>query len=123
MTLNSPALSLAHSASTSRHLAQGIPPNPAVIAADIYAAQANLYGMQGQGTYAPSHLAPLHGVQARSIDGYVLQNNSPHNASLTPPHTHAGGYSGASAYANVNFGNVGLAGSLSDPYQSYGYGM
>jgi hypothetical protein len=82
--------------------------------ADIYASQASLYGMQGQGSYGPSHLAPqLHGLQARSIDGYVLQNHSPHNTSLTPPHTHAGSYSGVSAYVNMSFGNIGLAGSLS----------
>ncbi|KAF8139838.1 ARM repeat-containing protein [Boletus edulis] len=122
MNLNGQALGLAHGPAAGRHLPQSIHPNGPI--ADIYASQASLYGMQGQGSYGPSHLAPqLHGLQARSIDGYVLQNNSPHNASLTPPHTHAGGYSGVSAYANVSFGNIGLAGSLSDPYQSYGYGM
>ncbi|KAI9572581.1 ARM repeat-containing protein [Boletus coccyginus] len=120
MNLNQ-ALGLAHPAA-GRHLPQSVHPNGPI--PDIYGSQASLYGIQGQGSYGPSHLAPqLHGLQARSIDGYVLQNNSPHTASLTPPHTHAGGYSGVSAYANVSFGNVGLAGSLSDPYQSYGYGM
>ncbi|KAF8557392.1 ARM repeat-containing protein [Imleria badia] len=122
MNLNSQALGLAHPPAAGRHLPQSVHPNGPI--ADIYASQANLYGMQGQGSYGPSHLAPqLHALQARAIDGYVLQNNSPHNPSLTPPHTHAGGYSGVSAYANVSFGNVGLAGSLSDAYQSYGYGM
>ncbi|KAG8220166.1 ARM repeat-containing protein [Butyriboletus roseoflavus] len=117
------ALGLAHPPTAGRHLPQSVHPNGPI--AEIYGSQASLYGMQGQGSYGHSHLAPpqLHGLQARSIDGYVLQNNSPHNASLTPPHTHAAGYSGVSAYANVSFGNVGLAGSLSDPYQSYGYGM
>ncbi|KAF8436332.1 armadillo-type protein [Boletus edulis BED1] len=82
-----------HGPAAGRHLPQSIHPNGSI--ADIYASQASLYGMQGQGSYGPSHLAPqLHGLQARSIDGYVLQNHSPHNASLTPPHTHAGSYSG-----------------------------
>ncbi|KAH0838661.1 ARM repeat-containing protein [Lanmaoa asiatica] len=122
MNLNNQALGLAHPPAAGRHHPQSIHPNGPI--ADMYGSSAALYGMQGQGSYGPSHLAPqLHALQARSIDGYVLQNNSPHNASLTPPHTHAGGYSGVSAYANVSFGNVGLAGSLSDPYQSYGYGM
>lgn len=122
MNLNNQALGLAHSPVVGRHLPQSIHPNGPI--AEIYGSQASLYGIQGQASYGHSHLAPqLHGLQARSIDGYVLQNSSPHNASLTPPHTHAAGYSGVSAYANVSFGNVGLAGSLSDPYQSYGYGM
>ncbi|KAF8442863.1 hypothetical protein L210DRAFT_3629494 [Boletus edulis BED1] len=112
MNLNGQALGLAHGPAAGRHLPQSIHPNGSI--ADIYASQASLYGMQGQGSYGPSHLAPqLHGLQARSIDGYVLQNHSPHNASLTPPHTHAGSYSGVSAYVNVSFGNIGLAGSLS----------
>jgi hypothetical protein len=90
--------------------------------ADMYGAQGGLYGIQGQGSYGHSHLGPqIHGLQARSIDGYVLQGNSPHNPS--PPHTHATGYTGVAGYANVSaFGTVGIAGSLNDPYQSYGYG-
>ncbi|KAG6375119.1 ARM repeat-containing protein [Boletus reticuloceps] len=111
MNLNGQALGLAHGPAAGRHLPQSIHPNGPI--ADIYASQASLYGMQGQGSYGPSHLAPQ--LQC-SIDGYVLQNHSPHNASLTPLHTHAGGYSGVSAYANVSFGNIGLTGSLSDPY-------
>ncbi|KAF8130608.1 ARM repeat-containing protein [Boletus edulis] len=100
MNLNGQALGLAHGPAAGRHLPQSIHPNGSI--ADIYASQASLYGMQGQGSYGPSHLAPqLHGLQARSIDGYVLQNHSPHNASLTPPHTHAGSYSGVSVYVNL----------------------
>ncbi|KAL4069308.1 ARM repeat-containing protein [Scleroderma citrinum] len=92
--------------------------------ADIYASQPGLYGMQGQGSYGPGHLPQMHSLGARSIDEYVLQSHSSHNTRLTPPHSHAGGYSGVSGYANVSpFGNVGLAGSLNDPYQNYGYGM
>jgi hypothetical protein len=122
MNLGNQALGLGHPSAAGRHLPQNIHPSSPM--ADIYGTQAGLYGMQGHGSYGHSHLAPqLHGLQARSIDGYVLQNSSPHNPSLTPPHTHAGGYSGVSAYANVSFGNVGVAGSLNDPYQSYGYGM
>ncbi|KAF8845489.1 ARM repeat-containing protein [Paxillus ammoniavirescens] len=122
MNLGNQALGLGHPPAAGRHLPQNIHPSSPM--ADIYGSQAGLYGMQGHGSYGHSHLAPqLHGLQARSIDGYVLQNSSPHNPSLTPPHTHAGGYSGVSAYANVSFGNVGVAGSLNDPYQSYGYGM
>ncbi|KAH7916490.1 ARM repeat-containing protein [Hygrophoropsis aurantiaca] len=107
--------------SPGRHIPQGMHANNAM--ADIYAAQGGIYGMQGQGSYGHSHMAPqLH--HARSIDGYVLQGNSPHNTSLTPPHAHGGAYSGVSAYANVSpFGNVGMAAALNDPYQSYGYGM
>ncbi|KAG1874193.1 ARM repeat-containing protein [Suillus tomentosus] len=107
--------------SAGRHIPQGMHPTSV---ADVYA-QGGLYGMQGQGSYAHSHLGPqMHGLQARSIDGYVLQGTSPHSASLTPPHTHASGYTGVAGYANVSpFGTVGVAGSLNDPYQSYGYGM
>ena len=91
--------------------------------ADIYASQPGLYGIQGQGSYGPGPIAQMHGLGTRSIDEYVLQSHSAHNMRLAPPHTHAGGYSGISGYANVSpFGNVGLAG-LNDPYQNYGYGM
>ncbi|KAG9314721.1 ARM repeat-containing protein [Chiua virens] len=123
MNMNNQALGLGHPSAAGRHLPQNIHPSGPI--AEMYGSQAGLYGMQGQGSYGHSHLAPpqLHGLQARSIDGYVLQNSSPHNPSLTPPHTHASGYSGVSAYPNVSFGNIGLTGSLSDPYQSYGYGM
>lgn len=124
MIMNGQALGLGHPSVAGRHLPQNIHPSGPI--AEMYGSQANLYGMQGQAAYGHTHLAPpqLHGMQARSIDGYVLQNTSPHNASLTPPHTHAAaGYSGVSAYANVSFGNVALAGSLNDPYQGYGYGM
>ncbi|KAG2110698.1 hypothetical protein DEU56DRAFT_799320, partial [Suillus clintonianus] len=67
--------------------------------------------------YGHSHIA-------RSNDGCVLQGTSPHSASLTPPHTNATGYTDVAGYANVSpFGTVAVAGSLNDPYQSYGYGM
>jgi hypothetical protein len=110
-----------HHSAGARHIPQGMHPTSV---ADVYA-QGGLYGMQGQGSYTHSHLGPqMHGLQARSIDGYVLQGTSPHSASLTPPHTHASGYTGVAGYANVSpFGTVGVAGSLNDPYQSYGYGM
>lgn len=92
--------------------------------ADMYASQPGLYGMQGQGSYGPGHVAQMHSLSTRSIDEYVLQSHSAHNTRLTPPHSHAGGYSGVSGYANMSqFGNGGLAGSLNDPYQNYGYGM
>lgn len=108
-----------HPSAGGRHIPQAMHPT-----ADIYGAQAGLYGIQGQGSYGHSHLGPqIHGLQARSIDGYVLQGNSPHNASLTPPHTHAAGYTGVAGYANVSpFSTVGVTGSLNDPYQNYGYG-
>ncbi|KAG1749610.1 ARM repeat-containing protein [Suillus paluster] len=111
-----------HPSAGARHVPQGMHPNNGM--AEVYA-QGGLYGIQGQGSYGHSHLGPqMHGLQARSIDGYVLQGTSPHNASLTPPHTHATGYTGVAGYANVSpFGTVGVAGSLNDPYQSYGYGM
>ncbi|OAX43650.1 ARM repeat-containing protein [Rhizopogon vinicolor AM-OR11-026] len=108
-----------HSAGV-RHTPQAM--HPAGSMADMYGAQGGLYGIQGQGSYGHSHLGPqIHGLQARSIDGYVLQGNSPHNPS--PPHSHATGYTGVAGYANVSpFGTAGIAGSLNDPYQSYGYG-
>jgi len=107
-----------HPSASARHIPQAMHPT------DIYGAQGGLYGLQGQGSYGHSHLGPqLHNLQARSIDGYVLQGNSPHNASLTPPHTHGSGYTGVAGYANVSpFGTAGIAGSLNDPYQTYGYG-
>ncbi|KAF9234965.1 ARM repeat-containing protein [Melanogaster broomeanus] len=112
MNVTNQPLGLGHHSAAGRHLTQNIHASSPM--ADIYGSQAGLYGMQGQGSYGHSHIAPqLHGLQPRSIDGYVLQNNSPHNPS----------YSGVSAYANVGFNNVGLTGSLNDPYQGYGYGM
>ncbi|KAG2112782.1 hypothetical protein DEU56DRAFT_762025 [Suillus clintonianus] len=110
-----------HHNAGARYIPQGMHPTSV---ADVYA-QGGLYGIQAQGSYGHSRLGPqMHGVQARSIDGYVLQGTSPHSTSLTPPHTQATGYTGVAGYANVSpFGTVGVAGSLNDPYQSYAYGM
>ncbi|EIW86350.1 ARM repeat-containing protein [Coniophora puteana RWD-64-598 SS2] len=110
-----------------RHLPQSLhPSNPPM--ADIYGGQSGLYGLQGQGSFAPSHLGPqLHGLQPSSIDPYVMQGGSPHQAGMTPSLSHGNGFAGGvSAYANASpFANAGAAGSLIDPYQrsSYGYGM
>ncbi|KAI0735686.1 ARM repeat-containing protein [Earliella scabrosa] len=87
--------------------------------ADAYTAQNGLYALQGgPGLHAG---APLHGLQSHSIDSYVMQGASNHSPGLTPPHTHAGAFSGVSSYAgNVNSFPVGVA----DPYQrSFAYGM
>ena len=87
--------------------------------ADAYTAQNGLYALQGgPGLHAA---APLHGLQSHSIDSYVMQGASNHSPGLTPPHTHAGAFSGVSSYAgNVNSFPVGVA----DPYQrSFAYGM
>ncbi|KAG6332810.1 hypothetical protein ID866_6282 [Astraeus odoratus] len=113
-----------HLSPAARHVPQNMHPSSNPMA-DMYGSQGGLYGLQGQGSYGHSPMAPqMHGLGARSIDEYVLQSHSPHNTRLTPPHTHAGGYSGVSGYASVSpFGNVSHAGSISDPYQSYGYGM
>ncbi|KAG2028833.1 hypothetical protein BDR03DRAFT_1062066 [Suillus americanus] len=52
--------------------------------------------------YGHSHISPqMHGLQACSIDRYVLQGTSPQSASLTPPHTHATGYMDIAGYANL----------------------
>jgi len=109
-----------HHSAGARHVPQGMHHTSGMT--DIYGAQGGVYGIQGQGSYGHSHLGPqMHGLQARSMDGYAMQGTSPHSASLTPPHT---GYTGVAGYANVSpFGTLGLSGSLNDPYQSYGYGM
>ncbi|KAI0325634.1 ARM repeat-containing protein [Cubamyces sp. BRFM 1775] len=85
--------------------------------ADAYTAQQNgLYALQG----GPGMHAPLHGIQSHSIDSYVMQGSNNHSPGLTPPHTHAGAFSGVSSYGSVNSFPVGVA----DPYQrSFAYGM
>ncbi|KAG1842192.1 hypothetical protein DFJ58DRAFT_855524 [Suillus subalutaceus] len=114
-----------HHNAGAQHIPQGMHPTSV---ATVYA-QGGLYGIQAHGSYSHSRLSPqMHGLQACSIDGYVLQGTSPHSASLTPPppppHTQATGYMGVAGYANVSpFGTVGVARSLNDPYQSYTYGM
>ncbi|OSD05787.1 ARM repeat-containing protein [Trametes coccinea BRFM310] len=85
--------------------------------ADAYTAQNGLYALQG----GPGMHAPLHGgIQSHAIDSYVMQGSNNHSPGLTPPHTHAGAFSGVSSYGNVNSFPVGVA----DPYQrSFAYGM
>ena len=83
--------------------------------ADAYTGQNGLYPLQGgHGLHTP-----LHGLQ--SIDSYVMQGSNNHSPGLTPPHSHAGAFSGvSSAYGNVNSFPVGVA----DPYQrSFAYNM
>lgn len=119
MGLGNQGIGLAHGhvSPATRHLPPNIPSGNHLT--DVYGPRAGLYS---QGSYGLNPMAgQLHNLGARSIDEYVLQSHSAHNTNLTPPHTHAGGYSG---YTNVSpFGNAGLTGSLNDPYQSYGYGM
>ncbi|KAA1468407.1 ARM repeat-containing protein [Dentipellis sp. KUC8613] len=91
--------------------------------ADVYSGQNGLYPLQGQNGSALGQSglhAPMHGLQPHSIDGYVLQGNSSHNQGLA---SHSGGFANVSAFNS--FPNVGMAGTLNDPYQraSYGYGM
>ena len=84
--------------------------------ADAYTAQNGLYPLQG----APGLHNPLHGLQSHSIDSYVMQGSSNHSPGLTPPHSHAGAFSGVSSYGSVNSFPVGVA----DPYQrSFAYNM
>ncbi|KAI0662389.1 ARM repeat-containing protein [Cubamyces menziesii] len=84
--------------------------------ADAYTAPNGLYALQG----GPGMHAPLHGIQSHSIDSYVMQGSNNHSPGLTPPHTHAGAFSGVSSYGSVNSFPVGVA----DPYQrSFAYGM
>jgi hypothetical protein len=87
---------------------------------DVYT-QNGLYPMQ-QNPFPQNHLgSQLHSMQTpSSIDGYVLQGNSPHNQGISPSHSNGGGF--GSNFAGINqFGT-----SVNDPYQrsSYGgYGM
>ncbi|KZT67672.1 ARM repeat-containing protein [Daedalea quercina L-15889] len=84
--------------------------------ADAYTAPNGLYGGPGlqQGHL---HASQLHGLQPANIDGYVMQGSNNHSPGLTPPHTHASGFS---SYGGVSSYPVGVA----DPYQrSYAYGM
>ena len=87
--------------------------------ADAYTAQNGLYPGALQGAAAPGLHGALHGLQ--SIDSYVMQqgSNNP-SPGLTPPHTHAGAFSGVSSY-----GNSFPVGVAADPYQRTfaAYGM
>ncbi|KAF9015412.1 ARM repeat-containing protein [Cyathus striatus] len=98
-----------------RHLVQGLNANPLT---DVYGGPNGLYPMQSQPSFT-QHLTPqMHALQPQSIDGYVLQGNSPHNQSHSS-------FSGASFTGVGPFNGATLASSLSDPYQrsSFGYGM
>ncbi|KAH9836606.1 ARM repeat-containing protein [Rhodofomes roseus] len=84
--------------------------------ADAYTVPNGLYGGPGlqQGHL---HASQLHGLQPTNIDSYVMQGSNNHSPGLTPPHSHASGFS---SYGGVSSYPVGVA----DPYQrSYGYGM
>ena len=85
--------------------------------ADAYTAQNGLYPGALQGAGPAGLHGALHGLQ--SIDSYVMQGSNNHSPGLTPPHTHAGAFSGVSSYGNAF--PVGVA----DPYQrqSFAYGM
>jgi hypothetical protein len=132
MALGSQGMGVGHGPhGAARHMGQNLhQTNPLT---DVYTAQNSLYSLQGtapiqgQASFGQSHLNPqLHNLQTQSIDGYVLQGNSNHNQSISPAHSHGGGFSNPSAFGNVGgFSNGGLGASLNDPYQrsSFGYGM
>ncbi|KAF9535778.1 armadillo-type protein [Crepidotus variabilis] len=88
---------------------------------DVYATSNGLYSMPGQAAFGQSHLASgMHALQPQSIDGYVLQGNSSHNAGLQQaPSFPAGAFNGLPAFGG------GLGGSIVDPYQrsAFGYSM
>ncbi|EPS92758.1 hypothetical protein FOMPIDRAFT_1033894 [Fomitopsis schrenkii] len=84
--------------------------------ADAYTASNGVYGGPGlpQGHL---HASQLHGLQLTGIDSHVMQGSNNHSPRLTPPHTHASGFS---SYGGINLYTVGVA----DPYErSYAYGM
>jgi hypothetical protein len=128
MALGNQSIGLGHHG-PGRPMATGIHPgNPLD---QVYAPQYTLQAaasLQGQASFGQGHLnAQLHGLQAQSIEGYVLQGTSTHNQPLSHSVSQGGVFSGVSTFANVSpFGGVRLSGSpLNDPYQrsSFGYGM
>ncbi|KXN87543.1 Pumilio domain-containing protein C6G9.14 [Leucoagaricus sp. SymC.cos] len=117
MALSNQGMSPVHT--PSRHLAQGLQNN----LSDIYASGNGGYNLaQAQAGFTQAHLGnSIHGLQPQSIDGYVLQNTSSHNQSITPHN----GFNGAS-FTNVSpFIGGALTGLLNDPYQrsAFGYGI
>jgi len=100
-----------------RHISQPLPQlNPL---ADIYGN--GVFAMpQNQASFGqPLVGSGLHGLQPQSIDGYVLQSNSPHQGLSAP---HSSPYSRGS-FSNVSpFGSAGLATTLNDPYQRTAFG-
>jgi hypothetical protein len=108
-----------------RHIPQAM--HQANPLADVYATPNGVYPIQNQASFGQAQMAAasqLHALQAQSIDGYVLQNNSSHNQGMSAAHSHGGGFSGAT-FANVNhFGGAAGVSGMADPYQrSFGYGM
>ncbi|KAF8499091.1 ARM repeat-containing protein [Russula emetica] len=105
----------------SRHL----PGDPLV---GVYPAQNGLYSAgltgQSQGGLSQAGLrGPVHGLQSRTLDGYVLQSNASH-----APHQGAfSTFNGVgSSFPGVGVANgVGVTNGLADPYQrtSFGYTM
>ncbi|KAF9654298.1 ARM repeat-containing protein [Thelephora ganbajun] len=83
--------------------------------ADVYNSQGGIYSLP---TTQSLHSQSLHSLP--SIDGYVLQNNSSHNHSLT--HNGAGGFSNGGFSSANSFPNIGLASTLGDPYSRSNFG-
>jgi len=83
--------------------------------ADVYNSQGGIYSLPSTQSL---HSQSLHNLPS-SIDGYVLQNNSSHNHSLT----HNGGGFGNGGFSSANsFPNIGLASTLGDPYSRSNFG-
>ena len=84
--------------------------------ADVYNSQGGAYSLPSTQSL---HSQSLHSLPS-SIDGYVLQNNSSHNHSLT--HNGGGGFNNG-GFSNANsFPNIGLANTLGDPYSRSNFG-
>jgi len=86
--------------------------------ADVYNSQGGVYPLPNTQSLQSLHSQSLHSLP--SIDGYVLQNNSSHNHSLT--HNGASGF-GNGGFSNASsFPNIGLASTLGDPYSRSNFG-
>jgi len=83
--------------------------------ADVYNSQGGIYSLPSPQSL---HSQSLHSLP--SIDGYVLQNNSSHNHTLT--HSGASGFNSGGFSSANSFPNIGLASTLGDPYSRSNFG-
>ncbi|KAL6300297.1 ARM repeat-containing protein [Sparassis latifolia] len=116
MAIGNQGMGMGPTHGSSRHMSHQL--HQAAALADAYTNPNGMYGGQNSLTQNQLHGAS---ILQHPIDGYVMQGSSNHSPGLTPPHSHAGSFSGVSAYAGVNsFPAIGIT----DPYQrSFAYGM
>lgn len=93
---------------------RGLPQSHSLV--DVYNSQGGIYSLPSPQSL---HSQSLHSLPS-SIDGYVLQNTSSHNHSLT--HNGAGGFNNGGFSSANSFPNIGLTSTLGDPYSRSNFG-